>query len=153
LIGEMENHVRSEKSKSVSIAGILLLCLGVLLTLASAAALVSSRGDSSAAIASVPCLLMAASGLAAIRRWRGWRYYSGVWALLLAYAGVGSVLVGIKELLIEAFIPREEIGFHSSGSVFGVAFILIACGSGLRLGRTCADDSAERDADFRDRAS
>lgn len=122
---EAEKHSRSAKSKSVTIAGILLLCFGVLLTLASAAAL--SRSDSTGAIVAVPCLLMAASGLATIRRWRGWRYYSGVWALLFAYAGVGSALHGAGELLIAVFLPQQEILFGvRPGTAPGMVFILVA---------------------------
>jgi hypothetical protein len=123
-MGEVENRARGAKSSTVSIAGIVLLCLGVLLIFVSAAALLS-RSDHSAAIISIPGLLIAASGLATIRRWRGWRYYSGLWALLFAYAGLGSTLVGVKDLLIEALIPAESSFRPEPVTAFLMVFILI----------------------------
>jgi hypothetical protein len=125
-MGEAEKYIRGAQSRSVSIAGILLLCLGMLLTLVSAAVL-ASGGGSSMAIAAIPCLLVAVSGLATLRRWHGWRYYSGVLALLFAYAGLGSALMGVRDLLIEAVIPQEETLFYTRpGMAFWVPYTLAA---------------------------
>jgi hypothetical protein len=127
------NYTGLPKSRSVTLAGWLLLGLGVLLIVAPVAVLVGN-GESRTAIASaMPGLLIVASGLGMTRRWRGWRYYSGVMALFLVYVGLGSSLVGIRDLLIEAFLPREARFFATGGAaaVFVVAVAMAILGLGV----------------------